>query len=359
MSEQDEASEKSHEPTQKKLDDARKKGEVARSTDVNVALSYFGVWLLLAMAGGSVISGFGVAMQSVLSEAFEPQRVLVFSSGLFAPLLVEAGGLFAIFAGVPAGLIVLALLSQRSLIFTPSKVQFKASRLSVLKNAQNKFGRGGLFEFAKSFVKLVVFSLFLTLFLKWNFDIVVGASASSARGSILVLFDLIKTFLSLTVVIAASIAVIDYGWQVMEHHRKNRMSHKDMLDESKESEGDPHLKQARRGRAQEIAMNQMMGDVPFADVVIVNPTHFAVALKWEGSRTSAPKCVAKGVDEVALRMRSIATDANVAIHSDPPTARALFAVVEIVQEIRPEHYAAVALAIRFADTLRKGKQKKW
>jgi flagellar biosynthetic protein FlhB len=137
------------------------------------------------------------------------------------------------------------------------------------------------------------------------------------------------------------------------------MSHKDMRDESKESEGDPHLKQARRGRAQEIAMNQMMGDVPFADVVIVNPTHFAVALKWEGSRTSAPKCVAKGVDEVALRMRTIATDANVAIHSDPPTARALFAVVEIGQEIKPEHYAAVALAIRFADTLRKGKQKKW
>ncbi len=357
MSEQDEAGEKSHDATQKKLDDARKKGEVARSNEVNVALSYFGVWLLFAVFGGASISNLGVTLQGGLQSAFSPDQSLLFSPGLFAPLLLGAGGLVALMAAVPATLIVLALLSQRTLLFTTSKLQPKLSRVSVLKNAQNKFGRGGLFEFAKSFVKLIVFSLCLAVFLQINFDIIVGSAAAGDRGAILVLFDLMKSFLSLAVLIAASIAVIDYGWQIAEHQRKNRMSHKELRDESKESEGDPHLKQARRMRAQEVAMNQMMGDVPTADVVIVNPTHYAVALKWEGSRTAAPVCVAKGVDEVALQIKAIAKDSQVAVHSDPPTARAIFAVVEIGQEISPEHYAAVAVAIRFAETLRQGSKK--
>lgn len=355
MAEQDEAAEKSHEPTQKKLDDARKKGEVARSNDVNVALSYFGVWLFLIMAGGSSASNLGTSLQSALGSAFAHRDLLAFSSGHFAPFLLEAGSFVAFAAMIPAALIVLALLSQRALIFTPSKLQPKLSRISILKNAQNKFGRSGLFEFAKSFTKLTVYSLCLALFLSWNFDIVVGASAGSDRSALLALFDLLTSFLILTVMIAASIAALDFGWQKFEHQRKNRMSHKELRDESKESEGDPHLKQARRMKAQEVALNQMMSEVPKADVIIVNPTHYAVALKWEGSRQSAPICVAKGVDEIALRMRAIASDSNVPIHSDPPTARALYAVVETGEEIRPEHYAAVAVAIRFAETLRQSK----
>lgn len=357
MAEQDDAADKSHEPTQKKLDDARKKGEIARSNDVNVALSYFGIWLLLLTVGAFAISNLGVVLQTSLREAANPQRSLVFSSGVFAPILLGAGSFVGLFAAGPACLIVVALVSQRALIFTLSKLMPKLSRISVIKNAGNKFGRGGLFEFAKSFVKLTVYSLCLALFLWANADIVVGASAGTDRGAILVLFDLLISFLSLVVLIAAAIAIIDYGWQVMEHQRKNRMSHKEMRDQSKDSEGDPHLKQARRMRAQEIAHSQMMSDVPTADVIIVNPTHYAVALKWEGSRTAAPICVAKGVDEIALRIRAVASDSKVAIHSDPPTARALFAVVEIGQEIKPEHYAAVAVAIRFAEALRQGKRR--
>jgi flagellar biosynthetic protein FlhB len=296
-------------------------------------------------------------LQTALASAFDGREQLTFSSGYFAPFLLDAGGFVALFAAIPAALIVLALIAQRALLFTPSKLQPKLSRISPLKNAMNKFGRSGLFEFAKSFVKLTVYSLCLAFFLRWNFDTIVGASAGSERGALLVLFELLNSFLSLAVLIATIIAGIDFGWQVSEHQRKNRMSHKDMHDEMKDSEGDPHLKQARRSRAQEVAMNQMMSELPFADVVIVNPTHYAVALKWEGSRATAPICVAKGVDEIAMRMRAVASDSLVPVHSDPPTARALFAVVEIGSEIRPEHYAAVAVAIRFAETLRRGKRK--
>ncbi len=357
MAEQDDSADKSHEPTQKKLDDARKKGEIARSNDVNVALSYFGVWLFLLSVGAFAMSNLGAVLQSELEHAMNPQLNLDFSPSLFAPLLYSAGSFVGLFAAVPACLIVLILLSQRALIFTPSKLMPKLSRISFIKNAGNKFGRGGLFEFAKSFVKLSVYSLCLTVFLWVNSDVIIGSSAGTDRNAILVLYELVKSLLSLVVLIAAAIAAIDYGWQVMEHQRKNRMSHKEMRDESKDSEGDPHLKQARRMKAQEIALTQMMSDVPTADVIIVNPTHYAVALKWEGSRTSAPICVAKGVDEIALRIRSVARDSDVAIHSDPPTARALFAVVEVGEEIKPEHYAAVAVAIRFAETLRQGKKR--
>ncbi|MEP5154362.1 flagellar type III secretion system protein FlhB [Planktotalea sp.] len=356
MSGQDDSSEKSHEPTQKKLDDARKKGEVARSNDVNVALSYFGIWLFLIMMGSAVASNLGTSLQLSLMRAFELDNALTFSNGYFAPLLLSGAQFVGLAALIPASLIVVVLLAQRALLFTPSKVQPKLSRVSILKNAGNKFGRNGLFEFAKSFVKLLVYSLCLTLFLRANFDAIVGASAGTDRGALLLLFDLMRSFLSLAVLVAAVIAVIDFGWQAFEHQRKNRMSHKEMRDEIKDSEGDPHLKQARRSRAQEIALNQMVADVPKADVIIVNPTHYAVALKWEGGRSSAPVCVAKGVDEIAMRIRAIATEANVPIHSDPPTARALHAVVEIGMEIKPEHYAAVAVAIRFAETLKGNKR---
>jgi flagellar biosynthetic protein FlhB len=113
------------------------------------------------------------------------------------------------------------------------------------------------------------------------------------------------------------------------------------------------MKQERRQRAYDIAMNQMMADIPEADVVIVNPTHYAVALKWDRARGTAPKCVAKGVDEIAAKIREIAAEHGVALHSDPPTARAIHATVEIGDEIRPEHYRAVAAAIRFAEAMRK------
>lgn len=355
MSGQDDSAEKSHEPTQKKLDDARKKGEVARSNDINTALSYFGMWLFFIMMAGAIGSNLGTSLQNSMARAFDTRNMLTFSNGYFAPVLVSGGRFVAFAALLPGLLIVLALIAQRALLFTPSKLQPKLSRISILKNAGNKFGRSGLFEFAKSFVKLLVYSLCLTLFLRRNFDSIVGASAGTDRGALLLLFHLLQSFLGLAVLVAAVIAAIDFGWQVFEHQRKNRMSHKDLKDEAKESEGDPHLKQARRAKAQEIAMNQMMADVPLADVVIVNPTHYAVALKWEGGRLSAPVCVAKGVDEIALRIREVAKDSNVPIHSDPPTARALHAIVAIGEEIKPEHYAAVAVAIRFAETLKRKK----
>jgi flagellar biosynthetic protein FlhB len=146
-------------------------------------------------------------------------------------------------------------------------------------------------------------------------------------------------------------------WQYANHLKKNRMSLKEIQDEAKQSEGDPHFKQMRRQRGYEIAMNKMLSEVPTADVVIVNPTHFAVALKWDRASGAAPVCVAKGQDEIAARIRETAGEAKVPIFSDPPTARAIYATVGLGAQIERDHYRAVAAAIRFAADIRAKARK--
>jgi flagellar biosynthetic protein FlhB len=166
------------------------------------------------------------------------------------------------------------------------------------------------------------------------------------------MLEMAGRFMIIVFLVMVVLGSVDLAWQHAEHQRKHRMSRKEMTDEQKESEGDPYLKGRRRDKGIEIATNRMMAEVPKADVVIVNPTHFAVALKWDRETGSAPVCVAKGVDEVALRIRATAMEAGVPVRHDPPTARVLYRMVDIDQEIAPEHYRAVAVAIRFADRVR-------
>jgi flagellar biosynthetic protein FlhB len=229
----------------------------------------------------------------------------------------------------------------------------KLDRISPLSGLKNKLGRKGLFEFAKSFAKLLIISILLGLFLTRQADDILNMIYLTPAMSTALLMDQILSFLTLILFIAAIIGGVDYFWQRAEHLRSNRMSRKEMMDEHKNSEGDPHMKAKRRQRGQEIAMNQMLGDVATADVIIVNPTHFAVALKWDRASGRAPICVAKGVDEIAARIREKAAEAGVPLHSDPPTARVLHASLKIGQEVSPDHYRAVAAAVRFSEKMRQ------
>ena len=166
------------------------------------------------------------------------------------------------------------------------------------------------------------------------------------------LAHLLIEFMFVVLLISLVIGAVDYLWQRHDFMRQNRMSYRELQDEHKRSEGDPHLKQERRQRGAEIATSQMMADVPTADVVIVNPTHYAVALKWSRAPGSAPVCVAKGVDHIAHTIREVATEHSIPIRHDPPTARVLYATTQLGDEIEPDHYKAVAAAIRFAQTMR-------
>ena len=347
--------EKQHEPTQKKLDDARKKGDIPRSADLLTAASYGGLLLVAMSAGGASLLKIGSVLTSLLDKP-DLLAEQVFSEGGSS----LAGGLMAAlalpllpwFAG-PALFVCVVIAVQQSFVVTPDKLMPKLNRISPISLAGQKFGRNGLFEFGKSFAKLLIVSVILGFFVASRLPEILSTMALEPGLAMVILLRLAVSFLLIVLLVTGVIGALDLLWQRAEHIRKNRMSHKEMMDEFKESEGDPHLKAQRRQRGYQIAMSQMIADVPKADVVVVNPTHYAVALKWSRERGTAPICVAKGVDEIAARIREKAQEAGVPLHSDPPTARALHATVEIGEEIRPEHYRAVAAAIRFAEAMRK------
>lgn len=355
MSDEDSGADKSFEPTPNKLKEARKRGEIPKSTDMNVAMAYLGLTIGFFAVGAGAISQIGSTLAYLLEHPTD-LSLRLFSGrdqATLGTLIAKIAAPFAQMIAVPIILVVLSLALQQAFLFTPSKLGFKLSKISILSNAKQKFGRAGLFEFAKSAVKLIIFTLILGVFLSQHAQEIVMAAQLSARQLGQVMAELLLRLCGIVVAVAFTIGFVDLLWQRAEHIRKNMMTRKEVMDEMKSNEGDPELKQKRRQKGQEIALGQMLADVPDADVVIVNPTHYAVALRWDRLSAQPPICVAKGVDEIAARIREIAHEAGVPIHSDPPTARALHAGIDVGQPIDIEHFMAVAAAIRFADDLRR------
>lgn len=357
MSEEDD--DKQHEPSQRRLDEARKRGEVPRSAELSTAAGYGGLLLALTLAGVWAVEGVGSAGAVLLGQA--DRLSAGFAEAPQAPFggVLKAMGLavLPLFA-LPALAVLGAVLAQRALIFAPDKLAMKFNRISPLASARQKFGPDGLFDFAKSVLKmLVVGALLAWLLVRHASDLFLSPHLTPAQSTALML-QVVLGFLFIVTLFSAAVGGLDYLWQRARHLQRNRMSRKEMMDEAKDSEGDPHVKGQRRQRAQEIATNRMLQDVATADVVVVNPTHYAVALKWKRSDRHAPICVAKGVDELAARIRERASLAGVPIHRNPPTARALHASVRVGEPIRPDHYRAVAASIRFAEAMRKkGKRR--
>lgn len=352
---QSSAADKSHEPTPQKLQRSREKGDVPYSNEVTAAATYAGFFVAVLVA-----AGWGAQqIQSTLTIFFQhPDDV---AAALFAP----EGGAFAmnlswrLLGGAAPlfGLIFLTALcsvfAQQAFAVSLSKIKPKLSRLSLIDNAKNKYGTNGLAEFLKSAAKLSAVMVILLFASKGRFLELPSLALLPAEAVGEVIQREIIFFGGLITAAAVLIAAIDWPWRQFQHRNRLKMTFQELKEENKEAEGDPAMKGARRQRAEAIATNRMMADVPDADVVIVNPTHYAVALKWERHKHAAPVCVAKGTDEIAARIREAASLAGVPITRDPPTARSIFAVVEIGEEVQREHYAAVAAAIHYAEKMRK------
>lgn len=353
MSQGDDGADRPHEATQRKLDEARKKGDIPRTGDLTAAAAAAGFLGLALLPGGWVpprVAELGAALLE-RAEALGPEML---GGGTAMAGTVVAGVVSAMAPAllIPGVMVILVLVALRGLVFAPEKLMPKLSRISPLSNAKNKFGPSGLVEFAKSTVKLAIYAALLWLFLHSRLPRLIGTIGQDPRQATLEMLGMMVEFMALVVLIMLVIGGLDHLWQVFDHRRRQRMSHQELREDHKQAEGDPWMKQQRRQRAMELATNQMLADVPKAAVVIVNPTHYAVALKWSPGDQAAPVCVAKGVDEIAARIREVATEAGVPIHSDPPTARALHATVKIGAEIAPDHYAPVAAAVRFAEAMR-------
>ncbi|WP_194097580.1 flagellar type III secretion system protein FlhB [Marivivens aquimaris] len=346
MSEDDD---KQFEPSQKRLDDARKRGEIAKSLDLVTAASWGGLLIAMLMTIGASFGDLGTMFMALLENAGRTEIDRPLLGRLLGQIALPTLAWFL----VPLLTSALALVAQRAVIFAPTKLAPKADRINPLKNAKQKFGRAGLFEFAKSAAKLMLYGAVLAVVIARGLPNITRAIWMTPAQAVGAMMWLAAQAFAAVILLSAIIGVVDFMWQRAELHRRNRMSRQELMDETKESEGDPQLKQQRRQKAVDIAMNRMLADVPTADVVIVNPTHYAVALKWDKASGHAPICVAKGVDEVAAKIRNLAAEYAVPVRSDPPAARALYATVKVGEPIRPDHYRAVAAAIRFADALKK------
>lgn len=350
---------KEHDASPQKLLKARSEGDVPRSADLLMAVGIGGFLLALVTLGGWAVDRAGAAGKVLLDQSDSLSRMaLSGAEGQLAGFLLAFAGPPLLLLGLPPLFVLTTIAATRSFVVAPTRLMPKLSRISPLATARQKFGVEGLVEFGKSAAKLGLVAAVLYLFLASRFEEILTAIYLEPKQSAALLVRLTQVFLFVLFLMALALGGADYLWQVHRFRLRNRMSRKEMMDEFKESEGDPHLKSARRRRAQEVATNRMLTDVAKADVVVVNPTHYAVALRWDRVKGRAPVCVAKGVDEIAQRIRERAAEHGVPIHSDPPTARAVHATVEIGREIKVEHYRAIAAAIRFADAMRTKARKR-
>jgi flagellar biosynthetic protein FlhB len=355
----EENDDKQFDPSESKLRKARQEGDVPRSTELHSALMYLGFWFAIMFGvTWAVPDWVGMAARLIGGEPWPD------ATGRSVTDLARGVASYAAMATIAAVVImaapiILGMIAQGSIVFTPKKLLPDLKRIDPVKNAGQKFGKSGLITFAISLGKAVLVGvggwLLYGSLLSW----LVTADAMADQQWVLGLEVILRRFVLLALAIGAVFACIDLIWKRLEYLKRHRMSRREMEDEHKESEGDPHLKAARRQKGIDIVLATMLADVEKADVVIVNPTHYAVALEWKRGSGMAPVCLAKGVDEVARRIRERANENQVPIWSDPPCARAIHATVEIGEEIRAEHFAPVAAAIRFAEAMRKKAREGW
>lgn len=346
--------EKSFEPSQKRLDEARKRGDVPSSADVSTAAVYGAFAIGLTLLGPAVIDQLGTAAAGLIVQSDQlSQSWMQAGSAPTLGVLASFGAPVLVLLVLPLIAAVAVTAAQRGIRFAPDQITPKWSRISPVAGLGQKFGADGLFAFGKGLIKVTAICALVAGLVPRYGDQLLQSLRYSAGQTAVFLAQILVEVLFLAFLASLVFGALDYGWHWLQHRRRNMMTRQEMVDEQKESEGDPHTKGQRQQKGRQIAMAQMLQDVAKADVVVVNPTHYAVALKWRKGDRSAPVCVAKGVDDVAARIRAKAAEAGVPVHRDPPTARAIYATVEIGQSIRPDHYKSVAAAIRFAEAMRK------
>jgi flagellar biosynthesis protein FlhB len=342
---EEDESQKTHDATPRKLQQAREKGDVAKSQDVASAV------ILAVAAGLFLIMGtwFSRHMVADFIVFFERPHELAMDGGALWQLLLAVTIKAGIVLGVVmAGLSVAALagnLGQTGFLYTTEKLIPKLDKISPMKGFKRLFGADALMQFAKTTFK-VGFLCVVTgwiLWPRWDQAKALVHMEPAAMGPIL--FEVLaQLFMALIIVIVVA-SGIDYILQRQSFLKRNKMSMQEIKDEYRQTEGDPLVKGKLRQIRVERGRKRMMQSVPDATVIITNPTHYAVALRYDPAVDAAPVCVAKGLDQVALKIREIAGAHEVPIVENPPLARALHATVEIDDTIPAEHFEAVAKII--------------
>ena len=349
---EDNDAEHTQDPTQKRLDEAIKRGDVARSTEVNTWFMIAGGTLMIMIFAGPMAQSLVTSFRGILANSYQvptdPAALGHFARGMALRVLAALG--------IPLLLLSLAALAgsmvQHRILFSIEPIIPRLSKISPVAGFGRLFSKEALANFAKGLVKLSVFGAVIFSLLWPQQQKLRGLISVDPAAILPFTQSLTMQMLGAVVAILAVVAAADYFFQYRQWYDRQRMSVQEMKEEFRQSEGDPMIKGKIRQLRQARARKRMMAAVPKASIIITNPTHYAIALQYERGM-NAPVCVAKGVDLIARRIREVAEAHGIPVVENPPLARALHATVEIDQEIPPEHYRAVAEIIGYLMRLRR------
>ena len=351
MSEQDSSEERSEEPTAKRLEKAQEDGQVARSQELSVAAMMIGVACFMYLFGGYLI----MQLSEIFVAGFTFDRKAIFSDNLL-PVAFGTHALESMLVVVPIFIlaVIIALASAGMLggyIFSLKSLAPKASKINPLNGFKRMFGTKALIDLSKALAKFSLVGLTLYLVVSESFDTIVGLGFMNFRPAMAEAGQMVAAgtvLVTLTLIVAAG---IDVPYQIYEFNKKMKMTKQEVKDEFKDTEGRPEVKAQIRRKHREMAMGQMMEAVADADVIIVNPEHFAVALSYDPSSNGAPVVVAKGADFMAQGIRERAAKSGVPLFSSPTLARALYFTTDINQSVPESLYYAVAQVIAYVFSL--------
>ncbi|MDG1312288.1 MAG: flagellar biosynthesis protein FlhB [Porticoccaceae bacterium] len=351
MAEQDSTAEKTEEPTAKRLEKAREDGQVVRSQELSVAAMMIGVAGFMYIFGGALIT----QLSEVFATGFVFDRKDVFSDNLL-PTSFGNQALDGILVAVPIFVLAIVIAFGAAGMlggfnFSMKAIAPKASKINPLSGLKRIFGTKALVDLTKAVVKFGLVGIVLYLVVSSKFDQLIGLGFMDIQPAMRGAGEIIAggaVLVTLTLIIAAA---IDVPYQLYEHSQKMKMTKQEVKDEFKDTEGRPEVKAQIRRKQREMAMGQMMDAVGGADVIIVNPEHFAVALSYDPSSSGAPTVVAKGVDFLAQGIRERAGDNAVPVFLSPTLARALYFTTDVNQSIPESLYYAVAQVIAYVFSL--------
>jgi flagellar biosynthetic protein FlhB len=343
--------EKTEEPTQKRLDEALERGDVVKSQEVNTWFVLGAATLILLTFSGSMSNGVTALLRGFLGQA---HNIPVDGRGLL--IILQKLGIETIAAvAIPFLVLVLAAIAgnmiQHRLVWSTESLTPKLSKISLGAGFKRLFSKIALANFVKGLIKLGLIGAIMMAVLWPKRHQLDGMVSMDPAVVLLLTRTLSLDVLGAVVAVLAIVAAADYLFQYRQWHERQKMSLRELKEEFKQTDGDPHIKAKIRQLRMEKARKRMMSAVPQASVVITNPTHYAVALQYDRGM-NAPVCVAKGLDNIALKIREVAAEHNIPVVENPPLARALHATVEIDDEVPPEHYKAVAEVIGYVMRLK-------
>lgn len=335
-------SDKTEEPTPKKKKDARKQGNIAKSAEVNKAMTFIAILVVIYMMSGSIISELQGFIVNILSGDFSMTmndntiKILMFKVMMSFMKIVLPISLIIMVFGILGSLI------QTGLFFSMESLKPKFSKLNPLTGLKNMFSMKAIVNLIKSMVVICIMIYLGYSFMSKNFEGIIKSGDIYLPYLFNIVLDLIKSILTSITLAVAVVAALDYGYEKFSHKKGLKMTKQEVKEEYKQMEGDPHIKGKIKQKQRQMANQRMMQAVPSSTVILTNPTHISIAIRYEQGKDTTPIVVAKGVDEVAFRIREIAKSHDIPIIENVPLARLIYKEVDIDQEIPEEMYKAVA-----------------